>query len=126
MGQKSIVSPAVGNFHSRSTSTYHCGSLSRLYNEDSDKYSGLTTDDFEPTLALLDERCEQSGVSKDDKHNAFSLMLSGSALAFYIESLQGRVLTFDEMTHLFQTRFNTAEQKRSLVREWEKSPYNRL
>lgn len=107
------------NFLRKSTSIYRIGSLAKLYSNESAKYSGLTKDNFDRKLALFKQRHEHFYVSKNDRHNAFSPMLSGRALDNYFDSLQGRVATLKKMTLFVQDRFISAEHEGSLVREWE-------
>lgn len=93
--------------------------LAKVYNYDGDRYSGLTSDNFDRKLSLFEERCDQASVSDEDKSRAFSIMLTGRARDFYFDNLRGKSMSFTQLTSAIKRRFITAEHERTLVREWD-------
>lgn len=45
-------------------------------------------------------------------------MLTGRARAFYVDDMQGKEMTFKDLTAAIKIRFITADYKLSFVREW--------
>ena len=82
----------------RSSNRSNISNLAKSYYSDSDRYSGLPTDNFDRKSSLFTERCDQSSVAEDEKHRAFSIMLTGRARDFYFENLQGKDFGLDDMT----------------------------
>lgn len=93
--------------------------LSKAYFSDKDRYSGFPTDNFDRKLCLFNERCDQAGIPDDEKHRAFSIMLTGRARDFYFDHIRGSNCSFNDMTSSVKRRFITAEHVRTLVREWD-------
>jgi len=46
-------------------------------------------------------------------------MLSGLALYYYFDSLQGKGMSFDELKSSVRNRFVTAEHTRTFLRKWD-------
>lgn len=105
-----------------SSAQFRRGSLLNLfkaYKIDAERYSGGTTDNFEWKFVLLLERCDQADVNVQDRARAFSIMLTGNARQFYLDSLRDKNHDLDELVHTIKDRFQTPERTRALLREWD-------
>lgn len=77
------------------------------------------TDTFDRKLCLFHERCDQAGVNDEEKHCAFSIMLSNLARDFYYENIREKVFSFIQITVAVRRRCITAAYEINLVREWD-------
>lgn len=100
--------------------------LLKAYGNDSDKYSGSTTDNFERKYMLFLERCNQADITKEDRHRAFSIMLIGNARQYYFDSLKPCNLNHKGFEDAMKSRFQTPERTRALIREWDTLTLNKL
>eukprot|EP00171_Calliarthron_tuberculosum_P022824 IDg22824t1 len=94
-------------------------SLMRTYTSSKDKYTGTLIDNFEQKLKVFNERCEQTGVQEHEKALAFSLMLDGTALHYYVDHIKNSTPTFHGRINKIKNRFETQERTLSLIREWD-------
>lgn len=60
-------------------------------------------------MSLID-RGDQTGVGEEDRHIAFSIMLSGSARTFYYSLLQEKILNLEELAASTKKWFRTPER----------------
>lgn len=100
--------------------------LFKAYSNDSDKYSGATTDNFERKFMLFLERCDQAAIPNDDRHRAFSIMLIGNARQYYFDNLKSESLDLSSLEKAIKMRFQTPERTRALLREWEMVTLNSI
>lgn len=91
----------------------------KAYNQASQKYGVSHDDNLQTKLALFTERCNQASLSQDERHLAFSAMLTGAALKFFLTHVKGNKETVHEMVSKIQTRFITQDSVLALTREWE-------
>lgn len=122
MGDRGPRGTGQNSFNSSTRS--NIANLSKSYYSDKDRYNGLPTDNFDRKLCQFEERCDQAGVSNDEKHRAFSIMLTARARDYYFDSLRGKKHTFQDMTASIKRRFITSEHKRTLLREWDNLTLN--
>lgn len=99
--------------------SYAVMSVLKAYNHDAYKYSGSLDDTFETKFTLFNERCDQADIPHEKRHLAFSAMLSGAALNFYLSHVKNSCTTLPEMTSKMRERFITQESVLALTREWE-------
>lgn len=120
-GNSTRNNPASFRTTGSSTSAdYAVNSVGKAYYHASDKYSGSFDDNLERKLSIFDERCEQSGVAREDKRRAFSYMLSDVALQYYLDVIKPSTRSYPEIIVSLRKRFLTKERTLSLTREWEK------
>lgn len=102
--------------------TWRRGSMANLfkaYGGEHDKFSGSTVDNFDRKFMLFVERCDQADIPAEDRHRAFSMMLTGHARQFYFDSVKKKNLDLDGLVSEIKSRFITPEKTRALLREWE-------
>lgn len=91
--------------------------LFKAYAGEEDKYSGLTTDNFQSSYTLLLERCDQASILKDNTKRAYSIMLTGAARKHCIDLLKLRMLLLEGLVLAIKIRFLTFERNCVLLRE---------
>eukprot|EP00171_Calliarthron_tuberculosum_P022803 IDg22803t1 len=99
--------------------SYGFFSLMKAYTSSRDKYNGTLLDNFERKLKVFFERCDQTGVPDHEKATAFSLMLEGVALQYYVDHIKTSSDTIHGRINMIKQRFVTHERTLSLIREWE-------
>lgn len=92
-------------------------SFLKTYSHQNHKYSGSHDDNFETKFALFCERCDQAVIPQDQRHLAFSTMLTGSALNVYLTHIKGNYGTYHEMAAKIKERFITHESILAFTRE---------
>lgn len=92
--------------------------LFRAYSSDSDRYSGMTTDNFDRKYLLFLDRFDQSDVLFNDRSRAFPIMLNRNACQFYSDSLRSKNFELNDLVKFVKQRFYTLERCLALVREW--------
>lgn len=73
--------------------------------DNNDKYSGSPSENFNRKLALFEERCEQNEITGEQRIKAFSIMLCGHALQFFLDSLKGKSLCIADTYNSVRLRF---------------------
>lgn len=79
--------------------------LFEAYSGNDDKYSGGTANNFERKFLLFLERYDLADISSEDRHRAFSNMLSGHIGQFYFDSLKRNERSLDELEAVVKRRF---------------------
>lgn len=100
-------------------SSFAISSIIKVYTHESQKYSGGLKDNLEKKVKIFSERCEQCGVSDEEKPRAFSVMLTGVALEYYFTNAKGVITDFDGMVGKVKSRFLTKERTLAMTQELE-------
>ena len=82
------VHVSTDSYHRRSPSNGNIPQLFKAYVGEKDKFNGSVTDNFERKYKLFEERCEQAAISEDDMLRAFSVMLCGLAMQYYLDNIK--------------------------------------
>ena len=119
-------STSVRNEMKPDGNTRNLSALFKAYHGEKDKYTGYPKDNFDRKYDLFCERCEQVGISGEDRMKAVSIMLCGNAIQFYLKNVKGHHHTFAECVNAIKSRFVTKESSRSLLREWDTLTLNKV
>ncbi len=76
-------------------------------------------DNLDLKLSLFHERCDQADLPRDYRHKAFSSMLSGAALNYFLTVVKSTSTNLQEMVSMVRNRFVTSESTLALTREWD-------
>jgi hypothetical protein len=93
--------------------------LGKLYSDSEKKFGGELFDILAIKLLIFYDLCGKAGLSKNQYHNAYSLMLKGRASTFYYESLANRNLTFEQMIQRTKGAFETQANKQEYLKLWK-------
>ncbi|KAG6196259.1 hypothetical protein E4U35_007998 [Claviceps purpurea] len=69
--------------------------LIKAYTE-KDKYTGAAEEFLMPKVTIFKHRCKRARATPDDWAELFSVMLAGKALTWYMNTLEGHDLTFED------------------------------
>lgn len=81
-------------------SSYALSAIMKAYATDKDKYTGSLTENLNKKLKVFYERCDMLGATKGEQARAFSLMLSGPALEYYFNYVNGQIETLHDMVFI--------------------------
>ena len=101
--------------------------LAKLYNDD-DKYGGELYEVLGSKLDRFHDYCQKIALQRDEYSKAFATMLKGEATDYYFDNIvrgyidvdthDRQYYTFDEMTNMVKTRFETTEKRQLYMSEW--------
>jgi hypothetical protein len=97
-------------------STKKITDLAKLYN-DNMRYDGEMYI-LNMKLAIFYDCCRKVGLTSDQYHNAYSVMLKGRASVFYYDKLSVGDLNFDQMIYRTRVHFETEENRQEYMKEW--------
>lgn len=98
----------------------------KAYGDNGDKCSRSPSENFNRKLALFTERCQQNSLYDDEHIRAFSVILPGHALKFYLDSLKGKYSSLDDIYVAIGRRFISEERSHALIREWDKISLSKM
>ena len=98
-------------------STKKITDLAKLYN-DNMRYDGEMYNILNMKLAIFYDCCRKVGLTSDQYHNAYSVMLKGRASVFYYDKLSVGDLNFDQMIYWTRVHFETEENRQEYMKEW--------
>jgi len=82
------------------------------------RYDGEMYNILNMKLAIFYDCCRKVGLTSDQYHNAYSVMLKGRASAFYYDKLSVGDLNFDQMIYWTRVHFETEENRQEYMKEW--------
>ncbi|TQS39209.1 hypothetical protein Golomagni_00268 [Golovinomyces magnicellulatus] len=88
-----------------------------MYREE-DRYSGID-DSFNLCLGIFYDTCRKSGNSKPLFKDALSTIIKGSAREYYHMNLMDQDYSFDQMTHMLKSQFETIERQQQMLLKWK-------
>ncbi|KAG5923290.1 hypothetical protein E4U61_003798 [Claviceps capensis] len=80
--------------------------LIKAYTE-KDKYTGAAGEFLMPKVTLFKHRCKRARATPDDWAELLSVILAGKALTWYMNTLEGNKLTFDDAVMAIHRTFET-------------------
>lgn len=93
------------------------GQLFEAYISTGDRYSGMTSNNFDRIHTLFIERCRHTDIAEQDRHKAFLIMLRRTARTFFFEFLMSKNLDLLLLSITVKERYQTLERTRAVSKE---------
>lgn len=87
-------------------------------------FSGGYNENLEETINIYEDFCRMCDVNESQKRRAITIMLKGTARAYYSTHVRDAA-TYDEAVHMLRRRYNNREKKYRLLSEWQEMRLSR-
>ncbi|RKF58992.1 putative glycosyl, partial [Erysiphe neolycopersici] len=102
------------------TNTFMWTSISKMYSDVDDKYSGHPNESFDSKFKTFETYCTRAGIPNEKKNEVFDMILKGSALEYYrtICNNSSSIPDIEFLKKSIIDAFQEKERKLATIAQW--------